>query len=360
MPPPRGHGQRLLVLVVAGACVLLLVVPLAGLVATAAADGAAVYRVLTSPGLGEAVLNTVVLAVVVTLLAVPAGVAVALALRRPDLPARRVLQVAVLLPVLVPQFVLGYSWRQAYGPGGFTDAALGVQVPGLLGAPGVVLVLAVNAVPVTYLVTAVGLAARAEPNLERAARASGAGPLTALRTVTLPLLRPSVVAASVLVFVLTLESFAVPQVLGTPGGFTTVTTRIYANLSLGSDPFAFVEAVVLALLLVVFAGLVIAPADALLAPRLRSPRVADSGGAAAVTVRRSTSRWAAATLGGFVLAAVGLPLLALVAASVTRAVGLPPTPRNWTLDHFSVVLDERTVDAVGLSLTLAVAAATLL
>ena len=54
-------------------------------------------------------------------------------------------------------------------------------------------------------------------------------------------------------FVLTLGTFAIPQVLGAPAGFTTVTTRIYANLARGSDPAAFVEAIMLALLLVVVA-----------------------------------------------------------------------------------------------------------
>ena len=74
-----------------------------------------------------------------------------------------------------------------------------------------------NAVPLGYLVVAVGLAARAEPRRERAARVSGAGGLTALRTVTLPLLLPAIAAAAVLVFVLTLGTFAIPQVLGAAG-----------------------------------------------------------------------------------------------------------------------------------------------
>jgi len=354
-------GQRLAVLLTAAAVAVLIVLPLVRLTQTAMTEGSGVLgRVLTSPDLGAAVVNTVLLAIVVTVLAVPAGVLTALVLRRPDLPGRYFWRVAVLLPVLVPQFVLGYSWRQAYGTAGFTDATLGVPWPGVLGPAGVVVVLVVNAVPLTYLLAAVGLAARAEPDLERAARACGASGRTALRTVTLPLLRPSAAAASVLVFVLTLESFAVPQVLGAPAGFSTVTTRIYADLSLGSDPDSFVEAITLALLLVGLAVLVVAPADALLGPRLRSARVADSGGAPSAPARRSTSRWAAAGLGCYLLFAVALPLLALLSAAVTRAVGLPPSPANWTSDHFTGVLDERTLDATGRSLVLAITAASLL
>ena len=47
-------------------------------------------------------------------------------------------------------------------------------------------------------------------------------------------------------------------------------------------------------------------------------------------------------------------------SSVTRALGVPPTPANWTLDHYREVLTPRTVEALGRSLGLAVAAASLL
>ena len=173
-------------------------------------------EILTAPGLGTAVRNTFVLAAVVTALAVPAGAAIALFLRRPGIPGRYFWRVAVLLPVLVPDFVLGYSWLRAYGRAGFTDDVIGWSWDGVQGPVGVAVVVAVNAVPLAYLTVAVGLAARAEPNLERAARAAGAGAMTVLRTVTLPLLRPALVAASVLVFVLTLGTFAIPLVMGSP------------------------------------------------------------------------------------------------------------------------------------------------
>ena len=101
------------------------------------------------------------------------GVATALLLRRPDVPARRLLQVLVLAPLVVPQFVLGYSWTQAYSQAGFTDQLLGLHWAGLTGPVGVVVVLVVDAAPLSYLLTTAGLATRAQPDLERAARASG-------------------------------------------------------------------------------------------------------------------------------------------------------------------------------------------
>ncbi len=340
---------------------LLVVFPIVRLAQTAVTEGGdSIGAVLTAPGMGRAVANTLLLAFAVTAVAVPIGAAMALAMRLPGLPAVGFWRVAVLLPLLVPQFVLGYSWTQAYGRAGFTDVMIGLPWAGVLGPAGVTVVLVVNAVPVTYLLTAVGLAARAEPDLERAARASGAGAATVLRTVTVPLLRPSLMAAAVLVFVLTLEDFAVPQVLGTPAGFSTVTTRIYRDLSLGSDPFSFIEAVTLALLLVGLAAVVVGPADSLLSPRLRTDRVADTEGAPIARLQRWSGRWVAVALGIYLTFAVVLPLLALLAAAITRAVGLPPRPGNWTLDNFREVLDQRTYEAIGRSFGLAVVAASLL
>jgi iron(III) transport system permease protein len=315
---------------------------------------------LTSADLAGTARNTVVLAVAVTLAAVPIGVVMALVLRRPDLPGRAFWRLAVLAPVIVPDFVLGYSWTQAYARAGFTDSTFGLSWPGLLGPWGVWVVLVVNAAPLVYLVVAVGLAARAEPDGERAARASGAGPLTVLRTVTLPLLRPAVAASGVLVFVLTLGTFAIPQVLGAPAGFSTVTTRIYADLSLGGQPAAFLEAVALALLLVLGTAVCVAPADSLLGPRLRSTRPADTQAAPAAPGRPPVRRAQAAALAGYLLVTTALPLAALALASVTRALGVPPTPANWGLDHFRQVLTPRTFEALGRSVGLAVAAASVL
>src|SRR3954451_3611065 len=348
----------------AAACAALLLLlvafPLLRLAQVLWTDGADVGGMLTAPGLGTAVVHTVVLAAAVTLAAVPLGVALALLLRRPDLPARSFWRAAVLLPVVLPDFVLGYSWTQAYARAGFTDTLVGLHWTGLLGPVGVWAVLVVNAAPLAYVVVAVGLAARAEPDLDQGARASGVIGATALRTVTLPLARSAVLAAAVLVFVLTLGTFAIPQVLGAPAGFDTVTTRLYADLSLGGAPETFLEAVALALLLVLVAAVCIVPADSLLGPRLRAVRTAESQTARPLPGRPSVRRAGTAALGGYLFLTLVVPLAALLLASVTRALGVPPTPGNWSLDAFRQVLTPRTGEALGRSLGLSLVAATLL
>jgi iron(III) transport system permease protein len=357
-----GQGlRRAAIALVATAATGVVVVPIvvmAGTVAQEVAGG--LDDIVTSPGLGTAIAHSLLLSLAVTGLAVPIGTLLALALRNPDLPGRAFWRVAVLLPVLVPDFVLGYSWLRAYGRSGFTDDLFGASWSGVQGPVGVTVVVAVDAVPLAYLIAAVGLAARAEPAAERAARTSGAGRLTVLATITLPLLRPALATAALLLFVISLGTFAIPQVMGSPAGFTTITTRIYADLTRSSDPASFLEAIALALVLVVIAAVVVAPADFWLTPRLRVTRVAGTDPQSSSTGNRAAVRWAAAGIAGYLLATVGVPLAALVTTAVTRAVGLPPTPANWTLDNVWAVVTIRNVEALGRSAGLASAAATIL
>lgn len=341
------------VLLVAALVFFLVALPLARLVRVAVEGG-------TSVGSADLVAaeHSLELAVFVALLAVPLGTAFAFLLRRPDVPCRRVLRALVLLPLLVPQFVLGYSWTQAYARSGFTDDLIGVHWSGLLGPAGIVVVLVVDAVPICYLLSSVGLATRAQPELELAARTSGASGWTAVRTVTLPLLRPVLAAEFVIVFVATLESFAAPQVLGLPAGYATLTTRLYGDLVLGSTPDAFRDAVLLALGLVLFAAVLLLPADLLLAPKLRTDRAGGIGRSDALPRRGGVVVALAAA--GYGVLAVLLPAVALVAAATTRAIGLAPTPSNWTLENFRTALDGPTRDALWHSLQLAALAAIIL
>jgi iron(III) transport system permease protein len=341
--------------------VVLVIFPIGRLAIVAWAEGRGILAELAAePGLGRAVSHTILLAAAVTVAAVPMGTAAALGLARADVPGRRGWRLALLLPIVVPDYVLGFSWTEAYGIGGFTDVLVDRPWSGVNSAVGVWAALTVGAVPLTYLVAAAGLSARAEPSLVRAARASGARPAVVLWTVTLPLLRPAIAAATVLCFALSLQAFAIPQVMGTPAGFRTVTTEIYRNLSLGSDPQSFVAALVLALLLVLITLLVVGPADVWLGPRLRVRRAAVAEPAVTVRTRSAGGLVVAALIGGFLLFGVVLPLIALLGTAVTPAVGVPPIPANWTVDNFTSVVTERTLAAFGRTALLAVTTAVVL
>jgi iron(III) transport system permease protein len=311
-----------------------------------------VVETLTGRQAAVAIWNSLWTGAAVAVLAVTTGTVAALLTERSALPGRRWLRGGLLLPLLVPPFVTAFGWARAFGPRGLTDQVLGLELPGLYGPLGIVVVLTVAATPLAYLIVAAALASRVEPDLERAARASGATWSEAARTVTLPLLRPALLSALVVVFVFAINAFGVPAVLGTPAGFATITTRLYQDLALSADPAAFVRATTMAATLVVVALVVVGSADTLLVGR-GAARTAQPVG----TAHGGGRRLLAVALGGAILMTTILPLVALVLAALTRATGLDPVPANWTLDNFAAALDPRFLGGLAHSVVLAVTAA---
>ena len=334
----------------------LVAVPLESLARIAAQAGLpGIWRALDTPASRVAVLHTLAVAATVTVLAVAAGAALALAVHRRQ--ARSRLSLLVAGPLVIPEFVLGFAWSQAYGPAGLTDHLAGLTLPGLFGPAGIIAVLSVYGLPLAYLAVTAGLAARADPALERAARAAGANAWTTLRTVTLPLLRLPLLGAAALVFVTAAGSFAVPQVLGTPAGFATMSTLVYTDLDLSASPAAFTELTVVALAMVVLVLLALGPLDLWLA-RLRPAARAQAP--TAVSARKTAGdRTVTVIVWAYAIFAAGIPMLTLVLTALTRGPGEAPVPANWTLANFTSGFSGGAWAALARSAGLAAAAAVL-
>jgi iron(III) transport system permease protein len=342
------------------ACLIgaLVAVPLVSLGRIAASAGlTGIWQSLSTPASRVAVVHTVTVAAAVTVLAVTAGTALALAIERRPARSRLVPRLLVAGPLVIPEFVLGFAWSQAYGPAGLSDRLVGLTIPGLFGPAGIIVVLTVYGLPLAYLAVTAGLAARADPALERAARAAGASGRTTLRTVTLPLLRIPLLGAAALVFVTAAGSFAVPEVLGTPAGFSTMSTLVYTDLALSASPAAFTELTVVALAMVLLVLLALGPLDLWLA-RLRPSARPDTP--PAVRVRRTPGdRAVTVIVWGYALVAAGIPMLTLILTALTRGPGLAPVPANWTLANFASGLSGGAGVALLRSAGLALAAAIL-
>jgi iron(III) transport system permease protein len=135
----------------------------------------------------------------------------------------------------IPGTVLGL------GMVGFFQAVL----PWLYGSP-IVLILGYLVLFVTPAIQGTGAAlAQISPSLEEAARGLGRGPLATFREVTFPLVRPGLVAAWALVFMLCMRELAATLILRPPG-FDTLPVRIWIHtMDVGPVPTAALLAVVL-------------------------------------------------------------------------------------------------------------------
>ena len=91
------------------------------------------------------------------------------------------------------------------------------------------------AVPVVFLVCQAALSG-ADSSLENAARSAGAPPLSVLGRITVPMLRPALLNAGLLVFTLSIESLGIPLVLGSPQGHDFIASYLYNTWSSAFTP----------------------------------------------------------------------------------------------------------------------------
>ncbi len=165
----------------------------------------AVEAVLTRPRTVELVLRSIELAAMVTVFALVLGVGLAWMVTRTDLPFRRIVQVAVGLPLALPSYVAAWSW-------------IGFR-PDLAGRTGAVMVLTTITYPYVYLPVMAALR-RCNPALEDAARTLGHGGWSTFFRVTLPQIRPAATAGALLVGLYALSDF---------GGVATMRYQVLTN-----------------------------------------------------------------------------------------------------------------------------------
>ena len=105
------------------------------------------------------------------------------------------------------------------------------------------LVAGLTQVPHSFLYVSSALRS-VDPSVEEAARVPGAGPWRIAATVSLPLVLPSILFSSAMIFLLGFELFGLPLVLGDPAGLLVLTTYLYKLTNLLGVPSYHLMAVV--------------------------------------------------------------------------------------------------------------------
>jgi iron(III) transport system permease protein len=193
---------------------------------------------LSDPAFWTAALNTLEFAGTVTALGLLAGGGLAVLCERTDLPCRRVLGTVGMLPLLLPPLGLILGWTALYGDGGwFTSFITGtLHLPWDIGTPwGMGVMGASVAAPIALVIVRAALRGM-DASLEEAARSTGAGTLTVLGRITIPMLRPALLTAALLIFTVSLEQLGIPIFLGAQHNVNFLASYLYSTWSNSPTP----------------------------------------------------------------------------------------------------------------------------
>ena len=295
---------------------------------------------------GEAIGNTVLLALGSAAVAVVSGVPVGWVAARRTLP--RALEAAILLPYAVPPYVTTVAWIVLANP---TNGALRAWLPvDVYTLSGMVWVLGLHLSPVVAIAARDALG-RIDGSWEEAARVSGAGAARTLWRVTLPLALPGILTATSFVASAAAASFGVPYLLSSPAAepVPVLTLRIFRALELA--PIAGRPlAVALSLVLLVIGVLL-----PVLLRVLQGRRSYAGARMARARVRPAAGAWSGVVVAWLAVAVV-LPIGTIALTSVAETFG---RMEGVTLDHWvAVVAEARTRGALVRSAALSAAAAT--
>jgi iron(III) transport system permease protein len=286
--------------------------PMLWLAGDALCGGAASVEVLAATDSWTLLAHTAARAAVVTAIAVAIGVPLGFLLGGTDVIARHAVLLVHSFPLFLPPFLLALGWSHIFGRTGFAGSERSSQL--LFAEPGAVAVQALAFAPAITSLVVFGLAG-IDPALEEAARVAAA-PVRVAASILLPLVRPAVAIAAIVVFALALSELGVPMFVRVPAYSAAVFAR------LGGVDYDPGEAFALVLPLFGIALLLI-----------RAERWIGDRPIAALRVRRdqpslSLGRWrAAASVGCWIVAMLStLPLLALLVTAVQGA-GFAEVPR---------------------------------
>jgi iron(III) transport system permease protein len=289
--------------------------------------------------------NTVLVAVVATVFAIILGFAMGWILSRANVPGREALEQLMALPYYVTPLMGALAWSLIGSPsGGFLN-----QVWRALGGDGhlidittpygIAWVMALFEGSVAFVMIGAVMKSM-DPSLEEASQVLGAGRFRTMLKITLPLVLPGVLGATIFVFAEMLGSFSAALVLGLPNRFYVVTTAMYQLVSQYPPRFPQAAAMGVSLFAVMFVMVYIyrriisRGTYVTITGKAFRPRAMDVG----------RLRWIlfGACL-GYLGIAVVLPVLTLLYASVQRLATAFPRAGNFTLANYVTALS---LDAV--------------
>lgn len=178
----------------------------------------------------KALINSFTVTIVVTILAVLIGSPLAYLTTAFNIKGKKLIEVLVIISMLSPPFIGAYSWVLLCGRSGvltkFFVEHLGITLPPIYGFAGILLVFTLKLYPFIYLYVS-GALKKIDVSLLEASESLGCKPIKKIATLILPLILPTLLAGSLLVFMNALADFGTPMLIGE--GYNVMPVLIYSE-----------------------------------------------------------------------------------------------------------------------------------
>ena len=266
------------------------------------------------------------------LVSVPLGSVLAWLMIRTDLPGKKILGLLVTVPYMIPSWTKALAWLAMFrnstsGADGFL-AGMGIPIPDWLayGPIAIVLCMSMHYYAFSYIMVS-GALRSINSELEEMGEIQGASKAQILRHITLPLILPSVLSATVMTISKSIGTYGVPANLGNRIGYYTLATKMRTFIDQGPQAVGYAMSIVLVLL----AALIIFSNQRIVGVRKSYATVSGKGGRATLMPLGKAKKPLMAFLMVFLFLAMVVPFFVLIMETFQITTGAGYGLDNLTL-----------------------------
>lgn len=276
--------------------------------------------------------NSFVCGFFTVLVSVPLGSVLAWLMIRTDIPGKKVLGLLVTVPYMIPSWTKALAWLAMFrnstsGANGFL-AGLGIPIPDWLayGPIAIVLCMSMHYYAFSYIMVS-GALRSINSELEEMGEIQGASKAQILRHITLPLILPSVLSATVMTISKSIGTYGVPANLGNRIGYYTLATKMRNFIDQGPQAVGYAMSIMLVLL----AAVIIFSNQRIVGVRKSYATVSGKGGRATLMPLGKAKKPLMAFLMVFLFLAMVVPFFVLIMETFQITTGAGYGLDNLTL-----------------------------
>ena len=276
--------------------------------------------------------NSFVCGFFTVLVSVPLGSVLAWLMIRTDIPGKKVLGLLVTVPYMIPSWTKALAWLAMFrnstsGANGFL-AGMGIPIPDWLayGPIAIVLCMSMHYYAFSYIMVS-GALRSINSELEEMGEIQGASKAQILRHITLPLILPSVLSATVMTISKSIGTYGVPANLGNRIGYYTLATKMRNFIDQGPQAVGYAMSIVLVLL----AAVIIFSNQRIVGVRKSYAPVSGKGGRATLMPLGKAKKPLLAFLMVFLFLAMVVPFFVLIMETFQITTGAGYGLDNLTL-----------------------------